>query len=90
MLLIADVLCDIKRGCLSHLASDLTVGWSCDCTGVRVVGPAELALVRPCVDELLPFSATSSGQSIIGAARIFSASSHGQAGTPELFVCHVP
>jgi len=63
----------------------------CDRTGVRVVGPAELALIRLCVDESLPFSATSSGRSIAAAAIIFStATSHGQAGTPELFVCHVP
>lgn len=56
-----------------------------------MVGPAELALVRLCVDELLPFSATFSGQNITAAARIFSSvSSYGQAGTPELFMCHVP
>lgn len=56
-----------------------------------MIGPAELALVKLCVDTLPPFSATSSGQSITAAARIFlSASSHGQAGTPELFICHMP
>lgn len=41
----ADVLYGIKRGWLSHLSSNLTLDWSSDCTGVRMAGPAELALV---------------------------------------------
>lgn len=56
-----------------------------------MIGPAELALVEVCVHTWPPFSATFSGQSITAAARIFlSVSSHGQAGTPELFMCHMP
>lgn len=56
-----------------------------------MVGPAELAVAGLCSGELPSSSVRSSSQSTTAAARTFSsASTRGQAGTPELVVCHVP